>query len=112
MAWLHDEGCRGVVEKAWLEGRNKGLQGCIQLCGDRLSRWGGDRFHKFGEQAMNLRKQQLRLRGCMDQASLAEYQWLEGCLDQIEIQEDAYWKQRAKQHWLKGADANTKFYHR
>ncbi|XP_019181782.1 PREDICTED: uncharacterized protein LOC109176840 [Ipomoea nil] len=112
MAWLYDEGCRGVVEKAWLEGRNKGLQGCIQLCGDRLSRWGGDRFHKFGEQAMNLRKQQLRLRGCMDHASLAEYQQLEGCLAQIEIQEDAYWKQRAKQHWLKGADANTKFYHR
>ncbi|XP_019157741.1 PREDICTED: uncharacterized protein LOC109154396 [Ipomoea nil] len=112
MAWLHDEGCRGVVERTWAEGRNKGLQGCIQLCGDRLSRWGGDRFHKFGEQAMNLRKQQLRLRGCMDQASLAKYQRLEGCLAQIEMQEDAYWKQWAKQHWLKGADANTKFYHR
>ncbi|XP_019167308.1 PREDICTED: uncharacterized protein LOC109163041 [Ipomoea nil] len=33
-------------------------------------------------------------------------------LCRVEMQEDAYWKQRAKQHWLKDADANTKFYHR
>ncbi|XP_019200076.1 PREDICTED: uncharacterized protein LOC109193678 [Ipomoea nil] len=31
---------------------------------------------------------------------------------QLEAQEDAFWRQRAKQHWLKGADANTKYYHR
>ncbi|XP_019159989.1 PREDICTED: uncharacterized protein LOC109156592 [Ipomoea nil] len=54
MAWLHDEGCREVVEKSWGEGRSRGLQEC----------------------------------------------------------EDTYWRQRAKQHWLKDADANTRFYHR
>ncbi|XP_019188355.1 PREDICTED: uncharacterized protein LOC109182660 [Ipomoea nil] len=111
MAWLHDEGCRGVVERTWTEGRDRGLQACTELCGNRLSRWGGDWFHKFGEQAMCLRKEQLRLRGCMDHASLTEYQRLEERLARIEIHEDAYWKQRAKQHWLKGADANTKLYH-
>ncbi|XP_019196029.1 PREDICTED: uncharacterized protein LOC109189860 [Ipomoea nil] len=25
--------------------------------------------------------------------------------------EDVFWRQRAKQHWLRGADANTRFYH-
>ncbi|XP_019173194.1 PREDICTED: uncharacterized protein LOC109168597 [Ipomoea nil] len=25
MAWLHDEGCRGVVEQSWEEGRSRGL---------------------------------------------------------------------------------------
>ncbi|XP_019181686.1 PREDICTED: uncharacterized protein LOC109176751 [Ipomoea nil] len=30
----------------------------------------------------------------------------------MESQEDVYWRQRAKQHWLKNADANTKFYHK
>ncbi|XP_019164365.1 PREDICTED: uncharacterized protein LOC109160532 [Ipomoea nil] len=34
------------------------------------------------------------------------------CGRRVEMQEDAYWKQKAKQHWLKDADANTKFYHR
>ncbi|XP_019190734.1 PREDICTED: uncharacterized protein LOC109185207 [Ipomoea nil] len=73
MAWLHDEGCRDVVEKTWDQERHRGLQDCIELCGSSLKRWGGGRFHKFGEHAMNLRKEQLRLRGCIDKASLAEF---------------------------------------
>ncbi|XP_031116501.1 uncharacterized protein LOC116020159 [Ipomoea triloba] len=72
MAWLLDEGCRGVVEHAW----------------------------------------QLRLRGRRDPESLAEFQRLENQLTRLEAQEDTFWRQRAKQHWLKGADANTRFYHR
>ncbi|XP_019159684.1 PREDICTED: uncharacterized protein LOC109156288 [Ipomoea nil] len=59
MAWLHDEGCRSVVEKTWNEGRAMGLQDCTALCGNRLTKWGGDRFHKFGEQMMKLRKAQM-----------------------------------------------------
>ncbi|XP_019157949.1 PREDICTED: uncharacterized protein LOC109154672 [Ipomoea nil] len=81
MAWIYDDGCRNVVEKSWEEGRSEGIQDCIAHCGNRLSRWGGDRYHKFG------------------------------ILSNMEIQEDAYWRHRAKQHWLKNADANTKFYH-
>ncbi|XP_019199913.1 PREDICTED: uncharacterized protein LOC109193526 [Ipomoea nil] len=48
MTWLYDEGCRGVVEQAWQEGRGQGLQGCVQYCENRLTRWGGDRFHNSG----------------------------------------------------------------
>ncbi|XP_019173839.1 PREDICTED: uncharacterized protein LOC109169413 [Ipomoea nil] len=31
-AWLYDEGCRSVVEKAWEEGKDRGLQNCIEFC--------------------------------------------------------------------------------
>ncbi|XP_019167296.1 PREDICTED: uncharacterized protein LOC109163029 [Ipomoea nil] len=112
MAWLYDEGCRTVVAKSWEEGRGGGTQNCIRHCGNRLTRWGGDRYHKFGEKIVLLRKRQDRLRGCTDPASLAEYNRLEVDLCREEMQEDVYWRQRAKQHWLKDADANTKFYHR
>jgi hypothetical protein len=27
------------------------------------------------------------------------------------VQEDAYWRQRAKSHWLRDGDLNTKFFH-
>ncbi|XP_019166597.1 PREDICTED: uncharacterized protein LOC109162331 [Ipomoea nil] len=111
MAWLHDEGCRGVVEESWEEGRSMGLQDCIQYCGDQLSRWGGDRHHKFGNQINTLRKEQQRLHGHTDPTSLAKFQHLEELMSRLEAQEDAYWRQRAKQHWLRNADANTKFYH-
>ncbi|XP_019158838.1 PREDICTED: uncharacterized protein LOC109155671 [Ipomoea nil] len=98
MAWLYDDGCRNVVEKSWEEGRSEGIQDCITHCGNKLSRWGGDRYHKFGEKIRHLRKQQLHLRGRTDLASLNEFQRLEGILSNMEIQEDAYWRQRAKQH--------------
>ncbi|XP_019183638.1 PREDICTED: uncharacterized protein LOC109178457 [Ipomoea nil] len=111
MAWLYDEGCRSVVEQAWQEGRGQGLQDCVHYCGNRLTRWGGGWFHKYGKQIMRLKRDQQRLRGRTDSASLAEFQRIEQLLSHTEAQEDAYWRQRAKQHWLKEADANTKFFH-
>ncbi|XP_019193082.1 PREDICTED: uncharacterized protein LOC109187348 [Ipomoea nil] len=90
MAWLYDEGCREVVQQSWQEGRGQGLQGCIEYCGDRLTRWGGDRYHKYGKQINDLNKEQQRLRGCTDPASLAEFQRLEQLLSRTEAQEDAY----------------------
>ncbi|XP_019156322.1 PREDICTED: uncharacterized protein LOC109153039 [Ipomoea nil] len=112
MAWLHDEGCIRVVEQSWQEGRGQGLQSCIQYCGTQLTRWGGDRYHKYGKRINELTREQQRLRGRTDPASLAEFQRLEQLLSCAEVQEDTYWRQRAKQHWLKEADANTKFFHR
>ncbi|XP_031131889.1 uncharacterized protein LOC116033276 [Ipomoea triloba] len=112
MAWVYDESCRKHVEDAWQEGRQARLLGCFQFCGDKLLRWGGDHFHKFGAKIRKLRQDQLLLKGLLDPHSLGEYQRLESELCQLEAQEDAYWRQWAKQHWLRGADANTKFFHR
>ncbi|XP_031106123.1 uncharacterized protein LOC116010749 [Ipomoea triloba] len=58
------------------------------------------------------KKSQLPLRGRRDPASLPEFQRIEDQLSRLEAQEDAFWKQRAKKHWLRGADANTRFFHR
>ncbi|XP_031094366.1 uncharacterized protein LOC115998845 [Ipomoea triloba] len=98
MAWLLDEGCREVVESAWQEGRDGGLMSCVNLCGIRLRRWGGDHFHKFGERIRHLRGHQLQLRGLRDPASLAEFRRVEEQLARLEAQEDIFWSQRAKQH--------------
>ncbi|XP_019190821.1 PREDICTED: uncharacterized protein LOC109185297 [Ipomoea nil] len=84
MTWTYDEGCRAVVEEAWGEGRGGGLQECIVHCGSQLSRWGGDRYHKFGERIEQLRKEQLYLKGCTDLDSLSEFRRLEEELSRIE----------------------------
>ncbi|XP_019150699.1 PREDICTED: uncharacterized protein LOC109147555 [Ipomoea nil] len=111
MAWLFDEGCKEVVETAWHEGKTEGLLHCQQLCGEKLMRWGGDQFHKFGKRINQLQQRQDAIRNRRDWVALAEYQQIENSLKRIEAQEDVFWRQRAKQHWLRGADANTKFYH-
>ncbi|XP_019190001.1 PREDICTED: uncharacterized protein LOC109184455 [Ipomoea nil] len=112
MAWVHDDGCREVVETAWQDGRDRGLLNCQQYCGGRLMRWGGKHKNQFGDLIKCLRKEQDALRHRRDSADLAEFRRIEVMLGQVEVQEDVFWRQRAKQHWLSGADANTKFYHR
>ncbi|XP_019181621.1 PREDICTED: uncharacterized protein LOC109176671 [Ipomoea nil] len=112
MAWLLDEGCKDVVETAWQEGRPEGLLHCQQFCGMKLMRWGGDQLHKFGDRIGKLRRKQENFRNTRDPVALAKFQHIENQLKQLEAQEYVFWRQRAKQHWLRGADANTKFYHR
>ncbi|XP_019172825.1 PREDICTED: uncharacterized protein LOC109168241 [Ipomoea nil] len=112
MAWLLDEGCKDVVMTAWQEGRSEGLLNCQQYCGGKLMRWGGDHFHKFGDRIRQLRQRMENIRNRRDPTSLAEFQQINNQLNQLEAQEEVFWKQRAKQHWLRGTDANTKFYHR
>ncbi|XP_031090882.1 uncharacterized protein LOC115995875 [Ipomoea triloba] len=84
MAWLLDEGCKGVVEHAWQEGRPGGLLHCLRHCGKRLHRWGGDRFHNFGKQLKQLRDAQYKLRGLRDPMSLAEFSRIENHIAQFE----------------------------
>ncbi|XP_019190786.1 PREDICTED: uncharacterized protein LOC109185261 [Ipomoea nil] len=51
------------------------------------------------------------LRGQMDPICLGRFRQLNGQLSTVLLQEESFWKQRAKQHWLQGADRNTKFFH-
>ncbi|XP_019149860.1 PREDICTED: uncharacterized protein LOC109146662 [Ipomoea nil] len=111
MAWLLDEGCRDVVETTWNEGRAEGLLNCQQQCGNSFMRWGGEYFQKFGDRIKQLRRKYDDIRHRRDPEAIAEFHGLENQLPQLEAQEDIFWRQRAKQHWLHGADANTKFYH-
>jgi hypothetical protein len=32
-------------------------------------------------------------------------------MSQLMVQDDVYWRQRAKKHWYKDGDKNTKFFH-
>ncbi|XP_019179273.1 PREDICTED: uncharacterized protein LOC109174494 [Ipomoea nil] len=111
--WTDIHGGPGeVVETAWQDGRDRGLLNCQQYCGGRLMQWGGDHWNKFGDHIKQLRNEQDALRHRRDSTALVEFRRIEVMLGQVEVQEDVFWRQRAKQHWLRGADANTKFYHK
>src|SRR3954469_6939663 len=51
-------------------------------------------------------------RGGSDQTSAAHYMEAHNEYSKILIREDTYWRQRAKMHWLRNGDLNTKFFHR
>lgn len=51
------------------------------------------------------------LRACVSAEECRNYKDAEKQLQMLLTQEEVYWKQRAKQHWLSVGDGNTKFFH-
>ncbi|XP_019163599.1 PREDICTED: uncharacterized protein LOC109159940 [Ipomoea nil] len=111
-AWLLDGGCREVVEREWSNTPGLALQARLGVCGRGLRRWGGDRHHKYGKRVEGIKKEINGLRGSHDPVSLARFRQLDEQLTVVLAQEEAFWRQRAKQHWLQGADRNTMFFHK
>ncbi|MCH93205.1 retrotransposon protein putative unclassified [Trifolium medium] len=52
-----------------------------------------------------------RLRGSHDPTNARRYKEVQEQHAKILVQEETYWRQRAKMHWLKEGDLNTKFFH-
>ena len=53
----------------------------------------------------------MRLRGKTDDMAVGEFFRVKAELDSLLDQEEVYWKQRAKDFWLKEGDSNTRYFH-
>ncbi|MCI51633.1 hypothetical protein A2U01_0072877, partial [Trifolium medium] len=52
-----------------------------------------------------------RLRGRHDPDNSHRYKEAQEKHARLLVQEETYWRQRAKMHWLQQGDLNTKFFH-
>ncbi|VFQ92152.1 unnamed protein product [Cuscuta campestris] len=110
-AWLLDDGYKGVITAAWNSSGHLPFPERLKVCGSQLVRWGGDKFNKFGRRILETRRRVDKWRGSRDPIGLKNFNDADADLARLLDQEDVYWRQRAKQHWLRTADANTRFFH-
>lgn len=109
--WAQDKDIVQIVKHA-RDNFDGGNHLKLQHTLDQLSNWGKA---KYGEIPSKIKEQQtlletlrniIPIKECIHQVKL-----IEETLDDLLKKEDIWWAQRAKTHWLKQVDLNTKFFH-
>ncbi|KAL6521117.1 hypothetical protein OROGR_017686 [Orobanche gracilis] len=111
-AWLLDKQCREVVLTTWGKEAGMGLNDKLSVCAEKLQEWGGEAVANFGRNIKRLKACLRYLRGMRDIISAEAFVETTRQLKLLQAQQDAYWRQQAKMHWLNDGDRNTKFFHR
>nr|GMD40824.1 Transposon TX1 uncharacterized [Ipomoea batatas] len=89
----------------------EGVMHKIRICGDRLKVWGGCRRRDFQRELEGCRIRMENFRGHQDERGMREFREAhKNYMGLLEL-ENGYWKQRAKQFWLRDRDRNTRFFH-
>ncbi|GAU46371.1 hypothetical protein TSUD_141290 [Trifolium subterraneum] len=83
----------------------------VTRCANKLQRWGKKKRTRFKEEIDECVRRMNELRGNQDEEGSIQYQELSERHATLLIQEEGYWKQRAKMHWFQEGDMNTRFFH-
>ena len=97
-----------AVHSCWQHVSGGDLLTRLEGCAEDLKKWSKSHCNKLKIDIEDCRKKLLRFRGTND---MRHYEGLQRRMTHLLLQEDAYWRQRAKTHWYKDGDLNTKFFH-
>jgi hypothetical protein len=110
-SWLKEDDVEEVVMDGWGRERGVDIMSKSSKCADKLQGWGRRKIMRFKQEVMECSEEMGRLRGCHDLTNSGRYKEVQEKHARLLVQEETYWRQRAKMHWLKEGDMNTKFFH-
>jgi endonuclease/exonuclease/phosphatase family metal-dependent hydrolase len=109
--WLKEPDLEETVIDGWGVNENIEMVDRIARCANKLQRWGRRKRVKFKEEINTCVREMEALRDNQGEAESRRYQELSDRHATLLVQEEEYWKQRAKMHWLQEGDLNTRFFH-
>lgn len=108
--WLREDECKQVVQNGWDDAGGRDITEKIMLCGTKLQKWDGGVNKEYREKLQLCRERLRRLRSRRDTLGVNLYNEVRWEFLQFLEKQEIYWKQRAKQFWLKEGDQNTRFF--
>ncbi|KAL9235614.1 hypothetical protein vseg_010359 [Gypsophila vaccaria] len=114
--WTNSENCESVIREAWDANGDESLTGSFltkaNRCVSALTKWSAEEFGNINKKLGENRKRLAFLDSCrpteevvMERRSICDDN------EKLIIQEEMYWKQRARIDYLTEGDRNTKFFH-
>jgi ribonuclease HI len=108
---LKEDDIEEVVNEGWNDREDLGIIHRLTHCADTLQRWGRRKKRRFKEEIKEHEEEMERTRDKGDASNISRFQEAQKQHTKVLVQEETYWRQRAKMHWLKEGDLNTKFFH-
>ena len=113
--WTKNEECRNIIESSWGMGVDlstpEGIMENLKRCASELSSWSSSVYGHISKKIQSKQNALSTLTQQDKNGELSEIRNLRRELNELLKDEELYWGQRAKAHWLKEGDRNTKFFH-
>jgi hypothetical protein len=95
---LKEDDIEEVVMEGWGRERGVDIMSKSSKCADKLQGWGRRKRMRFKQEVMECSEEMGRLRGCHDSTNSGRYKEVQGKHARLLVQEETYWRQRAKMH--------------
>nr|GMC60208.1 uncharacterized protein LOC109157277 [Ipomoea batatas] len=108
--WLREDIFKEIVEQSWYRTAGLDILDRVAACSNDIWRWDRNYNKEFQKRIDRCKSNLDRLRNRRDNKGFADYIRTEKELLLLLEQQHLFSKQRAKEHWWKGGDLNTKFF--
>jgi hypothetical protein len=110
-AWLFDVDFHDFVCNKWQSYGENDILSKLSLCAEDLFIWNRDNFRNLKKDIDKCRRKIDRIRNQVHAGNINHFNALKKRMSRLLVKEDAFWRQRAKTHWLREGDLNTRFFH-
>jgi len=110
-SWLAEPEFTPFVQQCWDMYATETLTGKLKLCAEDLSNWNKEHGQKRRKEIEKVHRKLEAIRSHVNASNINHFTTLTRRLDNLLVQDDLYWKQRAKTFWYRDGDLNTRFFH-
>lgn len=109
--WIQETDCYNIIRDSWNIENARSIVEKMQYCSMKLEEWGGGKVKEMQIKMKKCRGDMRKYRSRRDSDGVQRYNKSRDEFLKLLEQKEVFWKQRAKQYWLREGDQNTRFFH-